>query len=132
MGSQEGARPRELSLSLSDSGHFLVARFDGNHCPRLTQLQTRPHLPLSTTAEHCPPLRVMSTVTSPHLGGDSVFTEYETDLETLTTSISTKLSKDAREQRGGERATATVRTRCSWLIYRSFVLQRLDVRYCGG
>lgn len=33
---------------------------------------------------------------------DGVFSEYETDLATLTTSISSKLNNDAREQRGGE------------------------------
>ncbi|ORY88791.1 vesicle transport v-snare protein vti1 [Leucosporidium creatinivorum] len=42
--------------------------------------------------------------TSPNLG-DSVFSEYETDFETLTTSIAGKLAKDAREQRGEARRT---------------------------
>lgn len=38
---------------------------------------------------------------SPHLV-DSVFSEYETDLQTLIASVSTRLNKDARQQKGGQ------------------------------
>jgi hypothetical protein len=37
---------------------------------------------------------------SPQL--QDVFTEYETDLNTLLSSISSQLNKDAKEQKGGK------------------------------
>lgn len=69
------------------------------HCEGFeTELVSR--VKRSSPFQHFTQAHVMSTGLSPQLQ-DSVFSEYETDLTTLITSISAKLSKDVKQQRGG-------------------------------
>lgn len=131
-----GARGQEalaaLSLLLVYSAHFRP-RFAVLALPVgcTNRQQTRPtalDLSIYPVSSVVPSSPLASMATSPNLG-DSVFSEYETDLETLTTSIADKLAKDARQQRGGALSSLRLCFVACWLT--AFVLQRL-VEHCSG